>query len=265
MSAPFFPNVEQLLDILFSELPDGVYATDRADDPDPSKRSNSSSELRAHCMMLAQLYANLQTIDLDKSATTVTPSGIGRWEGDFFSSPPDTSIGFAARQARLIQKIRANQGISFPAIYNIIFNLLNPLGLAFDLVPHNCGNPGNFTGVWILGVSILSYDTYLGLLDPLIGAGRGAGITPLDCNLDYAAAGLTADQLLMIQQTAYTYEVRIYGTADAATLATLDSLLTEFEPARSTHIITNNASPPGTPGDPGTELWNYNYIYWWIP
>lgn len=66
---------------------------------------------------------------------------------------------------------------------------------------------------------------------------------------NYIAAGLTLDQLQSIQTTAYTYEVRILGNADAATLTLLDQTLTQLEKAGSTHIITNNfPNPP--PFDP---------------
>ena len=106
-------------------------------------------------------------------------------------------------------------------------------------------NENGDTGTWILGYSSLGQNTYLGTLDPLIG--DRSGFTPLDCSLDYAAAGITAGQLADIQKMAYSYEVRIYGNADAVTLALLDSDLTKYEPARSTHIILNNATPPAAP------------------
>ena len=91
----------------------------------------------------------------------------------------------------------------------------------------------------LLDFSILDVGTFLSFRDPLSGARRD--MTPLDCSLDYAAAGLTAQDLLDIQATAYTYEVRIYGHADTATLALLDKRLTESEPARSTHVLINDA------------------------
>lgn len=262
MTAPFFPDVEQILTILMGELPEGVYATDRADDPNPDNRSNSSSELRTQSQMLANLYANLETIYLDKFATTVTSTGIGSWEKDFFSAAQDQALGFATRQQNLIAKIRANGGISLPAIANVVHAILDPVGLTFDILPLSGQNNGTVYGAWILGLSELGLDTYLAQLDPLIGTGLGVGQTPLDCSLNYAAAGLTAEQLLEIQATAYTYEVRIYGTADANTLAVLDKQLTALEPARSTHIIRNNATPP-TLTPPSYELWNTDFLYWW--
>jgi len=195
-------------------------------------------------MVFADLYANLEIIDLDKTATTVTVTGIGRWEKEFFQEPQDGSLTFIQRQQNLLAKIRASGGISLPAISSIIHAILDPVGLTFDILPFNgCSNPA-LTGAWILEVSSLDFDTYLGLMDPLLGAGRDPGITPLDCSLDYAAAGLTLQEMRDIQATAYTYAVIIHGTADAATLALLDRKLTESEPARSTHVIINNAPDP---------------------
>lgn len=249
MTAQFFPNVEQILDILMAEMPAGVYAEDRADNPDTTKRSVSSSEIRAHAQLFANLYDNLDTISSDKFVSTVTAGSLARWEADLFSEPQDPTQSFAVRQANLLAKLRLIRGINYASIFSIVDGILTPLGLPFSIFQFNgCGQGQNPGGGWILSVSALGLSTYLAAGDPLLGAGRDPGITPLDCNLNYAAAGITAQQLADIQATAYTYGVQIYGIADAATLAALDAALTKFEPARSTHIITNNAVPP--PLDP---------------
>lgn len=240
----FFPNIEQILDVLFAELPDGVYPVDRADDPDPNKRSNSSAEIRAHAQVYANLYANMQVVNADKFISTVTPDGLARWEIDLFAAVQDGSLGYAVRQANLFSAIRATGSISLPAIQAIVGGLLTPLGLPFLIVPWNGVQTGPNQNAWILELSALGLDTFLSLEDPILGTGLGLGLTPLDCNLDYAAAGLTAQDLANIQATAYTYEVQIYGNAPANVLALLDARLTAKEPARSAHIIRNNATPP---------------------
>lgn len=246
MASQLFLNVEQILDILFAELPDGVYPRDRADDPDSNKRSNSSSELRAQAQLLANLYANLEQINDDKNLTTVTASGLAPWERELFAAVQDSMLPYAVRQANLIAKFRANGGISMPAIEAIIQSYLDPLSIPFVILT-SCKSSAGYPGTWTLDLSPLDLGTYLGDTDPLIGAGTGPGITALDCNLDFAAAGLTADQLASIQATAYTYEVLIFGTPDANTLRLLDQQLTALEPARSTHILVVNASLPFDP------------------
>jgi hypothetical protein len=264
MSKQIFLNVEQVLDLIIGELPAGVYAEDRADDTDTTKRSYSSSELRAHSQMFANLYSNLESINKDKFASTVTPEGLAPWEKEYFADAQDASQSYAIRQANILSKIRSDLGINQPSIENIVGSILTPAGLSFQILAFSGQNNGTGNGAWILGRSALGFDTYLALQDPLIGETRDEFLTPLDCSLDYAAAGLTLTQLQQIQATAYTYAVMIYGNADAMTLALLDKRLTEQEPARSTHLIFNNAIPPSTPPDAGTEQWNANYLYWWV-
>jgi len=247
MSAQLFPSLEETLDILMAEVPRGVYATDGADDPNPDKRSVSSAELRAHAALIAGLYENLMNIYADKFASTVTPEGLPLWENDYFNTPQDQSQTFQVRKNNLIAKIRFSGGISLPAIRDVIGAILDPLGIDFEIYPWSGQFNGVHYGSWIFEFSQLDVDTYLGLRDPLWGAQQDPGLTPLDCNLDWAAAGITQQEMIEIQNTAYTYEVRIYGNADALTLALIDRQLTALEPARSTHVIRNNATGPLPP------------------
>lgn len=228
------------MDILMGEMPKDVYAQDRADDPNPDNRSNSSAEIRAHAQMIANFYENMKSVNADKFLTTVTHDGLTSWEKELFQTAQDGSQSDMMRQANLLAKFRASGGISTPAIRDIVSAILTPHGLTFDIATFNgCG--GTVRGAWILDVSELDTETYLAEIDPLLGARRD--LTPLDCNLDYAAAGLTHDQLVSIQTTAYTYEVRIYGHASADVIAQLDDALTQYEPARSTHKIFNDFPP----------------------
>ncbi len=263
MAERIYPGVEDLLTLIMQELPAGVYPDDRADSIDPDARSNSSSELRAHALIYADLYGNLEEIAADKFISTITPEGLAPWELMLFSAVQDAGQGFDTRKNNLLAKRRALGSISLPSIRSLVAGILDPLGIPFDILPYSGQNNGTVTGAWILSVSPLGLSSWLALLDPIRGAGGDSGLVPLDCDLDYAAAGITAQQLADIQATAYTYELQIYGNADATTLALLDRLLTQREPARSTHVITNNATPPDTPPDAGTELWNTNYLWWW--
>lgn len=237
MVAPLFLGVEQLLDIVMGELPEGIYATDRADDPDPNKRSYTSSELRAHSQMFANLYSNVSDIYADKFVTTMTDGGVPKWEKDLFGSVQTGSI--TDRKAAVIVKFRAGKGISVPAITALVASVLGPLGVPFQILPYSGQSNGTITGAWVLGASPLGLSTWLSFMDPLLGARQD--LTPLDCSLDYAAAGLTLEQLQEIQFTAYAYELQIFGTVDAATLSQINALLTTNEPARSDHVVANNA------------------------
>lgn len=243
MTASFFPSVEQILDIFFVEIPEGVYPEDRADDSDPDKRSHSSSEIRAHAQLFANLYVNLDNINKDKHISTVTPDGLAPWERDLFTDPQDQSQTFDQRKFNLLTKLRSLGSISFPAINALVHSVLDPVGLTFEIIQWNGCGVNTIHGAWILDITPLDVYTYLAGRDPLVGERRD--LPPLRCDLNFAASGLTADDLANIQDTAYTYEVDIFGVADAATLALLDKLLTQKEPARSRHAIRNNALPAG--------------------
>jgi hypothetical protein len=181
------------------------------------------------------LSDNLRSIYSDKSLSTVTEAGLSAWEKDLFTSAQDSSLSLEARRSNLISKLRSTGGISLPAIKSVVAGILGDL--KFDLLPYS-GQAG--VGAWILGASQLSFETWLTELDPIIGARTEGGLVPIDCAFDVDAEGLTSDQLASIQATAYTFEVRIYGDADAETLKLLDMRLTQLEPARSTHVIRNN-------------------------
>lgn len=259
---PRYPNVDEILLILKSELPDGVYADDLADDQNPAKRSYSSSELRAMAQMIANLYSGLNDTFADKFLTTVTHDGLTPWEKELFALPQDGNQSDLVRQQNLLAKLRASGGISLPAITAVAAGILTPAGLPFEILAWDGPASDGTTGGWILEESPLDQGTYLGLIDPLLGAGRDLGVVPLDCNLDYAAAGITQQEMEDIQKTAYTYEVKIYGNADAATLDLLDRQLTALEPARSTHVITNNATPPIDPDTLIGDGWPIHYGGW---
>lgn len=243
---PYFLNTDEILNVLLGELPAGVYAEDRADNPDVNKRSVTSSELRAHAQMLAGIYSQANAVFNNFYITTLQADGLAQWEIDYFGAIQSSALTFDERIQNLSDKFRAQGGINLPYINGQISNILTPQGLTWAILPLSGQvNEDGDTGTWILGYSSLGQNTYLGGLDPENGS--NADFVPLDCDLDYAAAGLTLAQLQDIQNTAYAYEVRIYGHADADTLAALDAMLTKYEPARSTHYIMNDASPPTPP------------------
>jgi hypothetical protein len=230
----YFPNVKELMDLIQAELPEGVYAADRADDPD--KTSVSSSELRAHAAVLADLYSNLKTINDDKTLSTLSQSGLSYWEKELFLRPQDTSLSYEMRLQNLLAKKRSSGGISLPAIQSVIDAILKDVDYA--LLPYS----GQADGAWRLGESVLSERTYLSLRDPIWGARRDRDLLGCDQNLE--ASGVSEGVLREIQATAYTYEVRIFSEISDELLRLLDQRLKELEPARSTHLITIKAIGP---------------------
>jgi hypothetical protein len=244
---PRFPTLEELFDLFVSELPPEMFAQDRADSTDPTQRSISSSDIRAQMTLTSNAYLNLLNIYSDKFISTLTTSGIIKWEKLLFAAAQDSTQTTDVRIANLLTQYRATGGINYVAIYNVVQAILGPSGLSFALVAWS----GYNNGAWQLEIAGLDVGTYLSTIDPLLGV--QSGYAPLDCSLNYAAANLTLQQAQDIQIVAYTYEVRIFGIADAGTLARLDNQLTKSEPARSTHIIMNDfpARPDGTLIDAG--------------
>lgn len=246
------------------ELPAGVYATGSA------TGSYTCADDGAFSQVIETLYSNLSTI-YDNYFPGYCLERIADWEITVFGVVGSAFVGVTERKQNVLDKLQEEAGISIPVITDKIartfakedlisqgssvatpdwlldLNYLDvdtyvgfrdPLvpfsTLQFDLVSWACG------GGWILDESALDVDTYLSGLDPA----RGVG---LDCDLNYAALGLSADDLLQIQATAYTYEVRIHGTADQTFLDYLDAQLKQIEPARATHYIYNNYPDPIDP------------------
>jgi len=234
---PKFLSEDEVFLILHSELPEGVYAEDFAKSADPTKRSWSSSELRAWAKLTSIAYASLENIYEDKTATNASALGIERWEKDWFFYGGDATLTWEERRAALLVKIRSRGGLSYAAINAVVAAILERLGFTWDIVTLS----GSLGGVWMVDTSSrLDVDTYLAPGDPLRGAVRGVA---LDCALDYAAVGITAEQLAGIQEAAYIYVVRILGdTLPEGVQNMLDLQLSLFEPARSMHIIVNNFS-----------------------
>lgn len=185
MSNLIFLDLEQVMTIIMGEIPQGVYAQDRADDADANLRSYSSSEIRTVAQLYANLYANLEDVWLNKFLTTVQADGIGNWESELFSSPANANLPFATRQQNLITKLRATGGLSYTYIEGLISSILTPQGLGFFLASYG-GGP---VGAWHLDFTPLDEDTYLAEMDPLLG--DLVGQYDLDCTAQIITTGNT--------------------------------------------------------------------------
>lgn len=222
---PTYPTEDQAFSIIQGEMPDGVYSPDLALNADTSKNAWTSAEVRTWAKLFKDAYDSLLAIYNNKFVTLADHSGIENWEKVLFASPVDATLSWDDRRTNLLTQLRYLGGINFAAINNVVAGILTPLGLPYNIYTLNGARPGS---AWIMDISLLGVDTYLVGMDPIRGAIRSA---PLDCSLDYAAAGLTLAQLHAIQATAYTYVVKITGTASDATMAKLDAALTIFEGA----------------------------------
>lgn len=256
---PTFLARPQLYRILQRELPSDVYA-----DGSPSAFF-STADMDSVAQVIADSYSNLHTIYLDEFPTT-TEARISDWELKVLGAVGNALFDLDTRKANVLARLREQRGISVP----IIESKLDPVFAIADIIDENAtvvvpswllevngylevddyiafrdppSSEGGLTyqlvewchspGAWILDVSELEVSTYLSFKDPLYSTG-------ITCALNYAALGLTAQDLADIQATAYTYEIRIIGTAGTNFLNYLDALLDRIEPARSTHFIYNN-------------------------
>lgn len=235
---PTFGSEDELFAVLQGEMPDGVYSKDLAKNTDTTNNAWTSSEARTWAMLIRDAYVSLLAIYNNKFVTLADHSGIERWEKVLFATPVDGTLTWEERRDNLLTQLRYQGGINFAVINAAVSAILTPLALTYTISTLNGARPGS---AWILDVGLLGLDTFLVGMDPIRGAIRTA---PLDCDLDYEAAGLTLAQLQAIQATAYTYVVKITGTADDATLAKLDTVLTRLEGASRTHMIVNNVGGP---------------------
>lgn len=228
---PTFLDRAKVYRLLQRELPEGVYADG------PASAYFSTADNDSVAGIAASGYQNLSLI-YDNYFPQSAVAKLYEWEIAVFGAPSTSLLTILERQQRLLDKLRDGHGISFDDIVSQLEAIFLNTGLEFDLVTWSGSQGGG--GAWIFEDCSLDVDTYLGAMSPI----RGAN---LDCSLDYVAAGLTAAQLQAIQETAYTYEVRIIGHADASFLTELDATLTAIEPARSTHYIYNDFPGPVAP------------------
>jgi len=257
---PHFLTREQIFRMISSELPEGVFAFGS-----PEKfYTTADDDSVAKCAESA--YTNLERI-YQNSFPQSADEKISDWEVKVFGAVGSAFDNLQTRRQNVLDKLRERAGISIPIIREKIqktfdkadiisegvngviggswlldFNYLDidtylsfrdssvpsNSDLTFDLVEWGCESGG-----WILDVSLLEVETYLGFLDPIRAA-------DLDCDLDYAGAGISASELEDIQTNAFTYEVRITGTAEQRFLDYLENQLVKIEPARSDHFIYNN-------------------------
>lgn len=221
------------------ELPEGAY-------PDGSPSGFfSTASVYAKASIIETAYGNLNRIYQNMFPQT-SDENIHDWEIKAFGFYLPDSLTLLERQTAIVNKLRQRPGINRQAIEDIVRTNIGD-DKTFIIIDWNCdGDSINGTGVWLIGVSQLGIDTFLG-------GARMTDVTPSlyptgKFCINDPIFGKTDMEWAAMQEQAYTYEVRIYGytlTADERTA--LDLALSKGEPARSAHVITDGLDPNDLP------------------
>lgn len=222
-----FLEQKTLYRLLQRELPEDVY-------PDSGRPEDfwSTASIAAKAEVLAQLYADLETVYDNYWPQTANEEGIALHEIAHYGVL-STNLTLEQRQNRILAKMRALPSLSIPDLTDLVESELPP-GTLVKLVPYNADLGGSEEGgTWYLGVSELGVDTYLGAY------GSHAFPPGTDqCEFDGSEIGLTPTEWAEYRANAYTYEVQIWDyTPTADELAAIELSLTPAEPARSTHVV----------------------------
>ena len=228
---PKFLTREEVYDLIQREMPASVLA--HSSKP---KDFFTTSDDDAFAKNVESTYVNLERI-WDNYFPQHAVEKIEDHEITNFAEVDDSGATITERIGRILTKIRSRKGITVQDIKDIVFTVIGS-DKNVEIIEKGCE-----TGVWILGKSKLSKNTFLG-----ISAISGVSI-PSDFNacLEGAAAslGITEEELAKLQIQAYSYVVRITGyTATQQELDKMNSELTKFEPARSDHSIVSPFVPP---------------------
>lgn len=222
-----FLDASKLYRAFQRELPEGVYA----DGPPTAFFTTASAYAKA--VQLETVYANLQRI-YDNQFPQSADERIYDWEKYAFGRFLEGSLTLQERRDLIVARFRLRPGITKQDMLDVVYSIIGN-DKEVRIITWGCGEDGG----WELGESQLGVTTYLNgsrLVDVTSGIYPDAEI----CDLTAADLGMSQDDFDQMQETAYTYEVMIYGytlTADERTL--IDSELTKREPARATHIITD--------------------------
>lgn len=220
----------QVYRIFQRELPEGVYQ-----DGAPSG-SYSAASIWAKSQLLDDAYDNMEVIYNNMFPQTANEQQ-AEWEIKVFGYTLDGSLSLAARQALVVGQLQHRPGITkAEMIYLVQFVIGTDKDVAI-------GEWQNETGSWIIGVSQLGVTTIFGSGNILsFGNALWPGVDI--CHLTAAQVGLTQQQFVQAQDAAYTYSVLIYSyTPTALELQKLNTILTNGEPARSTHYIYGGLDP----------------------
>lgn len=219
---PKFLTKNELYRLIQRELPEDVYP-DGDEDAYYSTADNASI-----ADGIAKAYANLERI-YDNYFPLSAVERISDWEIAVFGVPQDASQTLQQRRNNVVAQLRKRRSISLWDILTAVV-LYVPEGTYVQIVEWGCSEGG-----WVLDVSELDYST-------ILNGGLVQKITSADaCEINPADFGVSPEEWALIQNDAYSYDVRIFGItlSDEATTM-LEMLLNRIEPARSKHFIYQN-------------------------
>lgn len=223
---PKFLDQQQIYRIIQRELPEGVYPDGAPDKFYSTADSDSTSKVFATAYAnLERVYANFFPQSADEKQTD--------FEILYFGKLLDSALNLQQRRDRVLQKIRTRRRCTPSDLKAAVYTVIDS-SIPVDIVEWGCSGGG-----WILDESQLDISTILNGYNRLDVTGDS-----IPCPPTAAAFGLSESQFAEMQEEAYTYEVRIYGTTlTFEQREDLDKVLLNAEPVRSRHIISDGLDP----------------------
>lgn len=222
---PKFMTRAEVYRLLQRELPENVYPDGQED------AFYSTADMASIADCAATAYGNLERI-YDNYFPQTSDERIADWEIAAFGVAQSAELTLSQRQDRVTQKIRSRKGLTCQDMIDTVLAVIGT-DKNVQLIEWGCVN-----GSWVLGVSLLGVNTFLG-------GGNRLFATGVDlCEKTWTDFGLTEATWDAMRKDAYTYEIRIYDyTLSDAEYDQIDSELKIVEPARSRHVITDGLTP----------------------
>ena len=224
-----FLDVQQVYRMFQRELPEGAYA-----DGAPSAFFTTAS-IYSKSSLVEKAYDNMEVIFNNFFPQTANEKQ-SDWEFKVFGFTLDATLGLAVRRQRVIDKLRTKPGIARNDLLNVIRSVIGD-DKDIEIAAWGCEEGGWLIGESELGISTILSGAFLNLVTPFT-------YPNADLCGDPAQFGISEEDWLAAREGAYTYSVLIYSySLTANELKEVDRVLTDAEPARSTHVIFDGLDP----------------------